>query len=113
MKYKEQRKYFKTDKGRLAIRRAGYKMKYGITFDDYCTMCDLVNNICPICGVQVQPPDLNMSKRGKGPKGALVIDHCHNTGRIRGVLCAKCNVGLGMFNDNIDSLTNAIYYLTS
>ena len=39
------------------------------------------------------------------------IDHCHETGVIRGVLCSNCNKGLGHFKDNIESLTNAIKYL--
>lgn len=38
-------------------------------------------------------------------------DHCHSTGTKRGVLCYKCNVGLGYFKDNIESLENAIMYL--
>lgn len=39
------------------------------------------------------------------------IDHCHKTLRIRGILCRKCNVGLGMFRDNIHILYKAIVYL--
>ena len=113
MKYKHQIKYLKSDKGRQAVRRATYKNKYGITFDEYCALCEAVDNKCPICGLQAKPPDREMSVRGKGPKGPLVLDHCHESGIIRGVLCVKCNAGLGMFNDDIESLTNAISYLTS
>lgn len=113
MKYKHQIKYFKSDKGRQAIRRSVYKMKYGITFDEYCALCEAVDNKCPICGGQAKPPDIEMNEKGKGPKGALVLDHCHTTKNVRGVLCAKCNVGLGMFNDDIDSLANAILYLSN
>jgi len=39
------------------------------------------------------------------------IDHCHNTGKVRGVLCKECNYGLGKFKDNIEVLTLAIKYL--
>jgi hypothetical protein len=41
----------------------------------------------------------------------LSVDHCHNTGKIRGILCTKCNTGLGSFKDNIELLMNAIKYL--
>lgn len=41
----------------------------------------------------------------------LVVDHCHTTGLYRGLLCTKCNTGLGSFNDNISVLKNAIEYV--
>ena len=46
-----------------------------------------------------------------GSTHKLCIDHCHTTSNVRGILCSKCNTGLGMFNDNIDALANAIKYL--
>jgi len=39
------------------------------------------------------------------------IDHCHSSGKVRGILCELCNKGLGQFKDNINSLENAIIYL--
>jgi len=42
---------------------------------------------------------------------ALAVDHCHTTGKIRGVLCGNCNKALGKFEDNPDFLRNAIIYL--
>jgi hypothetical protein len=41
----------------------------------------------------------------------LAIDHCHKTGKIRGLLCKNCNQGLGQFKDNIDLLLSAAKYL--
>lgn len=41
----------------------------------------------------------------------LVLDHCHNTGKFRGWICSNCNLGLGLFKDNAQSLLNAIHYL--
>lgn len=54
---------------------------------------------CEICGVKF---DSTIRKN---------VDHCHDGGHIRGILCGQCNTGLGMFKDNIASLKNAIKYL--
>lgn len=40
------------------------------------------------------------------------IDHCHTTGKVRGLLCSKCNTGIGMFKENIITLKRAIRYIT-
>jgi len=58
------------------------------------------NGCCKICKI-------HQSKL----KSALHIDHNHSTNKIRGLLCNKCNQGLGLFNDNIILLTNSINYL--
>lgn len=62
--------------------------KYGLTLDEYHALGDS----CAICG---------STKR-------LCVDHDHNTGEVRGLLCNGCNVGLGGFNDNRESLLKAI-----
>jgi hypothetical protein len=55
--------------------------------------------VCAVCG-KVNPDD-----------SSLAVDHCHETGKIRGLLCSKCNSGIGMLGDNIEGLQAALDYL--
>lgn len=75
--------------------------RYGITLEQYQKLLDKQQSRCAIC--------LTDDPKGRGDK--LHVDHCHTTGSIRGLLCGKCNTGLGLFNDNINILRNAIKYL--
>lgn len=74
-----------------------------ITHEEYLDILDAQDGVCAICGKK------EISTR----KGRLCIDHDHQSGKIRGLLCMKCNAGLGMFNDNESLLFDAITYLRS
>jgi hypothetical protein len=78
------------------------KQWYGLTVDQYDSMVKQQNNSCAIC-------DIVFDSGIKGTKPH--VDHCHVTGRVRGLLCSKCNTLLGMANDNKVVLENAITYL--
>jgi hypothetical protein len=73
---------------------------YGISYDQLLELYKKCNNRCSICGIEE-----------KDIKGKLHVDHCHDTGKIRGLLCKNCNVALGHFKDNVDLLKKAINYL--
>lgn len=77
------------------------KKNYGLTFEGYEEMLRKQNGVCKIC---LSPPPKQRKKR-------LSVDHCHKTGRVRGLLCDSCNRGLGLFKDNPDLMLNAISYL--
>lgn len=77
---------------------ARLKRVYGITRAEYELRRDEQAGVCAICK---NPPD----SRG------LAIDHCHATGKIRGLLCNKCNCALGQFSDSLERLNAAILYL--
>ena len=77
--------------------------RYGITIDDYNLMYAEQNGCCKICGIHA----LEMTDA----KSFLSVDHCHETGEVRGLLCDSCNMGLGKFYDNIDNLLSAVEYL--
>ncbi len=76
------------------------KNKYNITLDDYNQMLFNQKGCCAIC-------DIHHTKHRR----SLSVDHCHTTGKIRGLLCDECNHMLGKVKDNITILKNSIKYL--
>lgn len=90
-----------------ALKRGRYskvKELYGLTKDEYDLLLAEHNHVCAICGKE---EFITL----KGTKWNLSIDHCHKTGKIRGLLCAQCNVGIAKFHEDITFLKNAIKYL--
>ena len=82
-------------------REGAWRRRYGITREDYNLMLENQNYTCAIC---------HTTDVGRGHTH-FHVDHNHDTGEVRGLLCDKCNRGLGYFNDNIKTITNAIKYL--
>lgn len=76
------------------------KLRYGITYEIWESIRESENFSCMICGITEE----EIGKR-------LDVDHCHSSGKVRGILCNPCNVTLGHAKDNIDILTSAIEYL--
>lgn len=72
------------------------KFRYGITREERTQMLENQGNVCKIC---------------KTDDKRFVIDHCHKTGKIRGLLCDRCNLTLGRVEENIEILSNMISYL--
>lgn len=83
-------------------RAAKLKERYGMTLEDYDTMLSNQAGGCAICASPV--PKRKGSTR-------LVVDHCHKTGVVRGLLCYRCNVGLGNFEDDPVLVLKALKYL--
>lgn len=77
------------------------KKTYGLGFDEYNATLEAQGGVCAICNAA--PPN-HRKKR-------LSIDHCHTTGRVRGLLCDPCNRALGLLKDNPDLMLKAISYL--
>ena len=80
------------------------KRTYGITLSDYKDLLEAQDHKCSICGGE----GFLMSDKHKVK---LVVDHCHSTGAVRGLLCHNCNRALGLLQDSRLFLQNAIYYL--
>lgn len=77
---------------------------YGLTLEQYDEMLARQNHACAICG----EPE---SRTRKGKLLALVVDHDHETGDVRGLLCASCNSVLGLADDDPDRLRAAAAYI--
>jgi hypothetical protein len=92
------RKYYSAHPERA--REKSLKKWYGITLADYNQMFEEQNGFCIICGV-------HQSEVNK----TFCVDHDHETGEVRGLLCDQCNKGLGHFKDNQSFLQKAIDYL--
>lgn len=75
--------------------------KYGLTRERFFSMLEEQDGKCALC--------LEPFKSLGGSH--CHIDHCHDTGAIRGLLCMSCNVGLGMLGDTEEGLLNALEYL--
>lgn len=95
-KHKEQfpEKHTKTKQKQVHSNLIRKLSRYNLSLEEYDK---LLQNGCQVCGSKERPH----------------LDHDHKTGKFRGLLCGKCNTGLGMFDDSIDKLNKIINYLTS
>jgi hypothetical protein len=100
----KERNYAKTVEWRKAnadkVRKQQIRHKYGLSGDQFDAMLQAQNWCCAICGTQL-----------RFGLGGLTVDHCHTTGRVRGILCTQCNTGVGMFRENPATFTRALAYL--
>jgi Recombination endonuclease VII len=79
--------------------RSRRKRKYGMAAAEFDDLLLSQHGKCAIC------------KRPSYTKKGLVVDHCHRTGAIRGILCSRCNSALGLFDDDPALLERALEYL--
>lgn len=93
------REYYRR-KPKDPARKRAYELKtrYGLTPEDYEAMLARQGGRCAIC---------HRENTGR----PLVVDHCHSTGAVRGLLCDPCNKALGGFRDDTSRLASAILYL--
>jgi len=88
------------------MRNRDLQRHYGITAAEYDVLFARQGGLCACCG----QPETAMSNKANRIK-RLAVDHCHVTGKVRALLCATCNQGLGQFGDDIERLKQAIAYL--
>lgn len=89
--------------GETPYRRWHLKNRFGLSPTEYRAMLEKQGGKCAICGTM---------DSGRENTVRLSVDHCHETGRIRGLLCHSCNVFLGHAKDNPDILRRGAEYLS-
>jgi hypothetical protein len=93
------KKYERTDKGKRLKMKGRLKRNFGLTIEQYDKLFEAQNGVCAICN-------------GINPDGRrLAVDHDHKTGKIRALLCLRCNVILGMVKENKERILGFILYL--
>jgi Recombination endonuclease VII len=97
-----EQKYRDRPESKMRQNNAYLKYKYGITLEDYFRMVEEQGGKCKIC---------QREGTGRNLKGRMSVDHCHKTGRVRGLLCHPCNAALGLLQESREVLLKAIDYL--
>lgn len=96
-------KYRKSDYGRRKIKDLYLLRNYKLSLDDFNLMMQQQNESCAICLVKVE------DTKNK----ALVVDHNHLTGEVRGLLCSNCNTGIGLLQESQEVMQRACNYINS
>ncbi len=89
------------NKHKLRTKNSHLQNRYGITLEEFNKMLIQQQNKCYICFVHIDETQ----------KKQLCIDHCHNSGKIRKLLCTKCNTALGLVGENKEILYKMINYI--
>jgi hypothetical protein len=88
-------------KNKKAARDYAYRARYGLTVDEYEALVAKQHGLCALC---------HKPSNGKRWAGVLHVDHDHATGKVRGLLCQRCNTALGYFEDE-HLVDRALIYL--
>ena len=105
---KEKPNYYKDRYSPAYAKDKQLKYLFGITLNDYNEMLKNQEFKCKVCGKEE-----NVIHHRTGKSKDLSVDHCHETGKVRGLLCQRCNLALGMVKDDtnlLGLLTNYLNY---
>lgn len=88
-------------------KRHRVKKDFGLTLEEYeAILAEAIDKPCPICGVTLH------DNPGDGA-GLVALDHCHRTGKVRGVICSRCNVAIGLLADDAERAAQAAKWLAT
>ena len=99
------KKVANTDAGKAYIRNITLLANFGLSKTDYDSMVTLQLGLCAIC----LRPETRLARGGDIQR--LSVDHDHRIGKIRGLLCDACNLGIGHFREDHELIATAITYL--
>ena len=103
-----QRRYRQSEKGKACLRKNSIKhrlkRKYNLSLEEYSEKLIRQGGFCAIC-------ECSETAKQDGKLKRLAVDHNHETGRVRGLLCARCNRALGFVQENIKTLLSCVAYL--
>lgn len=83
----------------LTRRNSAYRQKYGITMVEALDLLNSQGGGCALCKIDLDEKTMN-------------VDHCHKNGHVRGILCGKCNTGIGLLGDTHEALLEAASYVS-
>jgi len=87
------------------------KSRYKITLDEYTEIFNEQNGLCPICLVQLVHGSEHIERDDPSWVNKGMVDHCHDSGEVRGLLCHCCNTGIGQLKEDAKIMSNAIDYI--
>ena len=87
------------EKIKLLSRSGELRRNFGLSMQDYEDMLKIQNGVCAIC------------QQKCNTENNLAVDHDHNSGKVRGLLCKNCNTAIGLLKENTDTLKKAFNYL--
>lgn len=97
----KQRMMLYPDRGKHLKQKSHLLKKFNLTIEEYNNILFSQKYLCAICKFPLERTSKNWPH----------TDHCHETGKVRGILCSGCNLGLGSFKDDPNRLFNAVNYL--
>lgn len=97
----KRKEYYSQPDVKLKYRKAWVERTFNIPYSEYERMYDEQGGVCAVC----KQPETSVKNEH------LSIDHCHDTGIVRGLLCNNCNRGIGLLKDSYEVLKNAVDYL--
>lgn len=96
-------KYCSNECRKVNRRHYNLQKRYSMSEDEWDKIFESQGKCCAICRTDTPTNEVY----------GWAVDHCHETGKIRGILCMKCNTGLGAFNDDTDIMIDAVTYILS